>query len=242
MNFSVASHNFLFETTNAGVGGQERSDTFSKVSMRSNLKNAKRGQWNRKWRTVSSSSPHKHTGEIHFLILNRNCLSLQWPERSWAASNDGGNTSRILALLTRGKKRWVMLQAVSDLHWASQRTAIVSQMALLSWALVGCWIGCKVECTMATNDSKAFFVDFGIRLEVAGEKDRFNTTSAILRSIGRTFAITAAALEAVDLKHLEILRRKGRWVDFSKVAHLKLREDLAQTEQLYRRIGRKTDL
>jgi len=133
MNFSVASHNFLFGT--AGVGGQGRSDSFSKVSMKSNLKNAKRGQWNRKWRTVSSrrkkdeSSPHKHTGETHFLILNRTCLSLQWPERSWAASNVGGNTSRILALLTRGRKRWVMLQASSNLHCASQRTAGTSIMS-----------------------------------------------------------------------------------------------------------------
>ena len=62
---------------------------------------------------------------------------------------------------------------------------------------------------MATNDSKAFLVVSGIRLALARDKDSFNTTSAILRSIGRTFAITAAALEAVDLKHLEILRRKS---------------------------------
>ena len=56
---------------------------------------------------------------------------------------------------------------------------------------------------------KGHLTDSGIRHSVAGEKDRFSTTSAVFKLIGMTFAITAAALEAVDLKHLEILRRKG---------------------------------
>ena len=63
----------------------------------------------------------------------------------------------------------------------------------------------------------------------------------IFRLIRMTFAITAAALEAVDLKHLEILRRKGLWVDFNRAAHFLLREALAQTKQLYGKIGRNTD-
>jgi len=75
-------------------------------------------------------------------------------------------------------------------------------------------------------------VDLGIRDSVVGAKERFNTVSAIFRSIGRIFEITAAAEVAVELKHLEILRRKGRWAVFSWAAHFLVRDALAQTEQL----------
>jgi len=49
--------------------------------------------------------------------------------------------------------------------------------------------------------------ELGIRDSVVGAKERFNAVSAIFRSIGRIFDITAAAEVAVELKHLEILRR-----------------------------------
>jgi len=60
------------------------------------------------------------------------------------------------------------------------------------------------------NGAKATLVESGIRVAVLGEDTRFNRISTILRSTGRTFEMTAAALVAVELKHLAMLRRKGR--------------------------------
>ena len=69
---------------------------------------------------------------------------------------------------------------------------------------------CRADFTEALNTSKAAMVETGIRDSMYGTNDLFNTISAILRSTGKTFDSTAAADEAVDLEHLEILRRKGR--------------------------------
>ena len=202
-----------------GDGGQE-SDSSSTVFMSGNLWTAKRGQWKRKWRTISSASPQRHIGESIFFILKRNRLSLQWPERSCAKCADGGNTSRALALITEGRKRCVVLLSASRAQFASHRFVMTSQTALFTWAFVGCWMDCRADFTKARNTSKAAMVETGIRGLMFGTNDLFNTISAILRSTGKTFDSTAAA----DLKHLEILRRKGRLTDFSRAEQLLLRD------------------
>ena len=79
---------------------------------------------------------------------------------------------------------------------------------------------CRADFTEALNTSKAAMVETGIRDSMYGTNDLFNTISAILRSTGKTFDSTAAA----DLKHLEILRRKGRLTDFSRAEQLLLRD------------------
>ena len=63
---------------------------------------------------------------------------------------------------------------------------------------------CRADFTKARNTSKAAMVETGIRGLMFGTNDLFNTISAILRSTGKTFDSTAAADEAVDLKHLEM--------------------------------------
>ena len=86
-------------------------------------------QLNKKWWTVSSSSPHWQIGDNTFFILCRWRFRLQWPVKIWVNSWLMIGSTRQLASLGVGKKFLVFVPVGPDRHSSSQ--AFCKDVAIL---------------------------------------------------------------------------------------------------------------
>ena len=88
----------------SNLGGKTRLFCLQ-IFCKSTLWSATRGHLNRKWKTVSSFSPHSQSGKAVLAILWRCCFSRQWPVRTCVISCWMNLFFKHAASLWCGKKR-----------------------------------------------------------------------------------------------------------------------------------------
>ena len=125
----------------SNLGGKTRSFCLQ-IFSKSTLWSAKRGNLNRKWKTVSSSSPHSQSGESVLPILWRCYFSRQWPVRTCVISCWMNLFFKHATSLWCGKNcrvREPVVQVFQSCCHTSSREDLALAVSRVRWPGEFCW-------------------------------------------------------------------------------------------------------